>query len=144
MTQFQLNLIMHGKIYAFARRKTKEKSIFLSQSRCAAIYLFEYLTRSSNNLSQLANQKFLKDILSSLLLLRRFFSASLVLWFTRNRNVLLLWLLLLINLFFYYFNFVRSKQNQSKKNSFQIAEILAHAKTIAWKIHKFVRTFCGI
>ena len=43
-----------------------------------SIYLFEYLTRSTNILSQLANQMFLTKIWGSLLLLRRFFSSLLI------------------------------------------------------------------
>lgn len=72
LTHFQLNLIIHGKnVYAFECLQLlvgskdeeggeKESKLSLSHSpKMRAIYLFEYLTRSSNNLSQLANQTLL-------------------------------------------------------------------------------------
>lgn len=68
--------------------RRKEKKVFIPSN---SIYLFEYLTRSSNKFSQLANQMFLTEIWDSLLLLRRFFLQT---WFTRNWNLLSYWILL--------------------------------------------------
>lgn len=87
---------MHGRTYAlecdrrgWGEGRREEKRVFIPSN---SIYLFKYLTRSSNKFSQLANQMFLTEIWDSLLLLRRFFLQT---WFTRNWNSLSYWILLL-------------------------------------------------
>lgn len=84
-----------------ARRKTKDANNFsfsIFGEAASAIYLFEYLTRSSHNLSQLANQTFLVWDMRLITFIETFFSPLLVLWFTRNSIALLLWLLLLLDI----------------------------------------------
>lgn len=133
MTHFQLNLIMHGKIYAFERcwrERRKQKSLTRSIARVRCIY-----SNISHDLPITYRNWQIKccssEIWGSLLLLRRFFLCSFC-------DLQVTGMLFIVAVFIaQHFSFLLSEMETIKNLVVEIAKILAHAKSTNG-IHKFV------